>query len=242
MPTYEITMTNGGNFDCSDRDYLIDAAEESDIELKSSCRAGACSSCLCFTRNQGMYDDSDQSFLTSEWREVGFFLSCVTRPKGNMSFVECDEDLFDMLEPPSVFNNDTSDGNALWHYFFGNGVPMNLGYNIKMALQFSDRQLLAEERIMSGVTDLSGNYSVDLTFTAFGFSVGQTGVHYRTECHDGLCRTTFTGFVRARGSQILGPDFYDQPLSYLGITSELGGTPYPYMPHVWTIEFPDPGY
>lgn len=113
MASYSIS-SNAGSFEY---DYLLDAAEDNDIKLKYSCRAGACSSCLCFSQDTGKYDDSGQSFLSSKWRSVGFFLSCVTTPKDSMSFVEYDERLLSILDPSLTAQD--SNGAAMWRTFLG---------------------------------------------------------------------------------------------------------------------------
>lgn len=115
----------------------------------------------------------------------------------------------------------------------------------KNALETSFRQLQAEANIIAGKTAISGNYGVDLTYSAglVNFHVGKTGVHYRAVCSNSICTTRFTGFVQAQDDRIIGPDYFQAPLTYIGITGELpGGTPFPYMPHIWQITFPNPGY
>lgn len=93
MAEYEITISGKGRehkITCSDDTYILDAAEEAGIDLPYSCRAGACSSCLCKVTS-GTYDDTDQSFLNASQRKK-YILSCVTYPSSDMTITSHVED------------------------------------------------------------------------------------------------------------------------------------------------------
>ncbi|MEL6778163.1 MAG: 2Fe-2S iron-sulfur cluster-binding protein [Cyanobacteria bacterium J06597_16] len=89
MTTYQVRLINKKRkidvtIPVDDDVYILDAAEDNDIELPYTCRSGACSSCVGKIV-EGEIDQEDQSFLEDEQIDKGFALLCTTYPRSNLT-------------------------------------------------------------------------------------------------------------------------------------------------------------
>jgi hypothetical protein len=139
---------------------------------------------------------------------------------------------------------------AVLHYFFGNGVPVDIGINSINTLlrtkDFEDRH----QRIVDGLTILlTGNFPVDMTSEIF--HIGRTNVDYSIACSADSCTVTYTLFV---DDGFWDVDFVDEKVlgsfgarrfmpDGLGPNLErFGGTPFAYNPIKRSFTFKNPGY
>lgn len=96
MVTYQVRLLSAAHnldvtINCPDDKFILEAAEENNVELPYSCRAGSCSTCLGKVI-KGSVDQPDQAFLDEEQMVNGFVLTCVAYPTANTTIETHEEE------------------------------------------------------------------------------------------------------------------------------------------------------
>lgn len=96
MAKYKVRLLNEAQnldvtIDCPDDKFILEAAEDNNIELPYSCRAGSCSTCLGKV-TKGSIDQPDQTFLDEDQIGNGFVLTCVAYPTSDVTVLTHEEE------------------------------------------------------------------------------------------------------------------------------------------------------
>ncbi len=96
MAKYKVKLVSTSHkldvtIECPSDKFILEAAEDNNIELPYSCRAGSCSTCLGKVV-AGTIDQPDQTFLDDEQISNGFVLTCVAYPTSDCTISTHEEE------------------------------------------------------------------------------------------------------------------------------------------------------
>jgi ferredoxin len=96
MVKYKVRLLNEAQnldvtIECPDDKFILEAAEDNNVELPYSCRAGSCSTCLGKV-TKGSVDQPDQTFLDEDQMSSGFVLTCVAYPTSDATVLTHEEE------------------------------------------------------------------------------------------------------------------------------------------------------
>ncbi len=79
------------SFTCRSDQTVLDAAEEAEVTLPSSCRVGMCCSCAALLK-EGSLKMEESMGLKNEFEEKGFVLLCQAYPKSDLNLIANQEE------------------------------------------------------------------------------------------------------------------------------------------------------
>lgn len=98
--TFSVTLINEAKnlnrtIQVASNQYIQDVADEQEIELPYSCRAGSCFNCLAKVID-GTVEQNEQAmkFLKPDEVEAGYILLCVSSPASNCTILTHQEEAF----------------------------------------------------------------------------------------------------------------------------------------------------
>lgn len=87
---YTVEFVNEGEeIQCPADEYILNAAEDAEIQLPYSCLQGVCAACSA--RVEGEVDQSEQMILSQYEKDQGYVMLCVAYPRSDLKVYSREE-------------------------------------------------------------------------------------------------------------------------------------------------------
>src|SRR5262245_65974977 len=79
----------GKDYSLAEGESVLDCLLRHGVQVNSLCRSGSCQSCL-LQSTAGAVPPAAQAGLKDSWKQQGYFLACICRPREDLVVARCD--------------------------------------------------------------------------------------------------------------------------------------------------------